>query len=80
MGLTRDLGPRGITISNVQTGPVDTPMNPADGPDAEGQKSFIAVGRYGQADEIAAMVAYLASPEAGYVTGQSLNIDGGFTA
>jgi 3-oxoacyl-[acyl-carrier protein] reductase len=79
-GLARDLGARGITVNNVQPGPVDTDMNPANGPFADTMRSFIAVGRYGHADEIAAMVAYLASPEAGYVTGVSLAIDGGFDA
>ena len=79
-GLARDLGPRGITVNNVQPGPVDTDMNPADGAFAETMRSFLAVGRYGTGDEIAAMVAYLAGPEAGYVTGVSLTIDGGFDA
>lgn len=80
-GLARDLGPRGITINNVQPGPVDTDMNPASGDFAATLiKQFLAVPRYGTADEIAAMVAYLAGPEAGYVTGASLTIDGGFNA
>jgi 3-oxoacyl-[acyl-carrier protein] reductase len=79
-GLARDLGPRGITVNNVQPGPVDTDMNPADGPFAEFLKGLLAVGRYGQGDEIAAMVSYLAGPEASYVTGASLTIDGGFSA
>jgi 3-oxoacyl-[acyl-carrier protein] reductase len=79
-GLARDLGPRGITINNVQPGPVDTDMNPATGEFAETLKKLMALPRYGQADEIAAMVAYLAGPEAGFVTGASLTIDGGFTA
>ena len=79
-GMARDLGPRGITVNNVQPGPVETDMNPADGPFAEFLKGLLAVGRYGQGDEIAAMVAYLAGPEAGFVTGASLTIDGGFTA
>jgi 3-oxoacyl-[acyl-carrier protein] reductase len=79
-GLARDLGPRGITVNNVQPGPVDTDMNPADGPSSSFLKTMIAIGRYGQAEEIAAMVAYLASPEAAYVTRASLNIDGGFSA
>jgi 3-oxoacyl-[acyl-carrier protein] reductase len=79
-GLARDLGPRGITVNNVQPGPVDTDMNPADGPFAEFLKGLLAVGRYGQGDEIAAMVSYMAGPEASYVTGASLTIDGGFSA
>lgn len=80
-GLARDLGPRGITINNVQPGPIDTDMNPADSDFAEMlRKQVMALPRYGTADEIAAMVAYLAGPEAGFVTGASLTIDGGFTA
>jgi 3-oxoacyl-[acyl-carrier protein] reductase len=79
-GLARDLGPRGITVNNIQPGPVDTDMNPADGPFAAQLKGMIAVQRYGRSDEIAGMVAYLASPEAAYVTGASLHIDGGFAA
>ncbi len=79
-GLARDLGPRGITINNVQPGPVDTDMNPASGEFAAMLLPLMALPRYGTGDEIAALVAYLAGPEAGYVTGASLTIDGGFTA
>lgn len=79
-GLARDLGPRGITINNVQPGPVDTDMNPATGEFAEMLKQQMALPRYAHADEIAAMVAYLAGPEAGFVTGAGLTIDGGFSA
>ncbi|RZI78075.1 MAG: SDR family oxidoreductase [Variovorax sp.] len=79
-GLARDLGPRGITINNVQPGPVDTDMNPADGPQAGTMHSFMAIDRHGRPEEIAGMVAYLAGPEAGFVTGAGLNIDGGFAA
>ncbi|WP_262137368.1 3-oxoacyl-ACP reductase family protein [Pseudomonas sp. Marseille-Q5117] len=79
-GLARDLGPRGITINNVQPGPVDTDMNPAHGEFADSLIPLMAVGRYGTADEIARFVAYLAGPEAGYITGASLTIDGGFGA
>jgi len=79
-GLARDLGPRGITINNVQPGPIDTEMNPAHGAFADKMRSFMAVTRYGTADEVASMVAYLASPEAAYVTGANLMIDGGFSA
>jgi len=79
-GLARDLGPRGITINNVQPGPIDTDMNPADGDFAEMLKKLMALPRYGSGDEVAGLVAYLAGPEAGFVTGASLTIDGGFTA
>jgi len=79
-GLARDLGPRGITINNVQPGPVDTDMNPANSDFAASLMGLMAINRYGTSEEIAAMVAYLAGPEAGYVTGASLTIDGGFGA
>ncbi|MEN5089445.1 3-oxoacyl-ACP reductase family protein [Pseudomonas protegens] len=79
-GLARDLGPRGITINNVQPGPVDTDMNPADSDFADSLMDFMAVRRYGRAEEIAGFVAYLAGPEAAYITGASLSIDGGFSA
>jgi 3-oxoacyl-[acyl-carrier protein] reductase len=79
-GLARDLGPRGITINNVQPGPVDTDMNPATGDFADSLIPLMAVGRYGHVEEIASFVAYLAGPEAGYITGASLTIDGGFGA
>jgi 3-oxoacyl-[acyl-carrier protein] reductase len=77
-GLARDLGPRGITVNVVQPGPVDTDMNPATGPFAELLTPFLAIKRYGEADEVAAMVSYLASAESAYVTGTALTIDGGF--
>lgn len=79
-GLARDLGERKITVNNIQPGPVDTEANPASGPFAETMLGLMAVKRYGHADEIAAMTAYLAGPEAGYITGASLLIDGGFAA
>jgi 3-oxoacyl-[acyl-carrier protein] reductase len=79
-GLARDLGPLGITVNNVQPGPVDTDMNPKDGPFSSTLKGYLAVGRYGHAEEIAALVAYLAGPESGYITGGSFKIDGGFDA
>lgn len=79
-GLARDLGPRGITVNNIQPGPVDTDMNPADGPFAESLKGMMALHRYGHSDEIAGLVSYLASDEAGYITGTGLKIDGGFAA
>jgi 3-oxoacyl-[acyl-carrier protein] reductase len=80
-GVARDLGARGITINNVQPGPIDTEGNPDKTEFAEMlKKQFMALPRYGKAEEVAAMVAYLAGPEAGFVTGASLTIDGGFTA
>lgn len=79
-GLARDLGPRGITVNNVQPGPVDTDMNPDDGDFAEVLKGLMALPRYARSEEIASFVAYLAGPEAAYITGASLTIDGGFSA
>ncbi|CAI1821055.1 3-oxoacyl-[acyl-carrier-protein] reductase FabG [Serratia quinivorans] len=79
-GMARDLGPRGITVNNVQPGPVDTDMNPDNSDFAEQLKGMMAIGRYGKDEEIASFVAYLVGPEAGYITGASLSIDGGFSA
>lgn len=79
-GFARDLGPLGITINNIQPGPVNTDMNPENGEFADYLKNFLSVGRYGQVEEIAGLAAYLAGPEAGYINGASLNIDGGFTS
>jgi 3-oxoacyl-[acyl-carrier protein] reductase len=79
-GLAHDLGPRGITINNVQPGPIATDMNPPEGEFAEMLKKLVAVPRYGTVEEVAGMVAYLAGPETGYITGASLMIDGGFSA
>jgi 3-oxoacyl-[acyl-carrier protein] reductase len=79
-GLARDLGPHGITVNNVQPGPIDTDLNPAVGDFADMLRQLMALPRYGSGDEVAALVAYLAGPEAGFVTGASLTIDGGFTA
>jgi 3-oxoacyl-[acyl-carrier protein] reductase len=79
-GLARDLGPRNITVNNIQPGPVDTDANPASGPFAETMLGLMALKRYGKSEEIAGLVSYLAGPEAGYITGASLLIDGGFDA
>ncbi|MDZ8227925.1 MULTISPECIES: 3-oxoacyl-ACP reductase family protein [unclassified Nostoc] len=79
-GLARDLGPRGITVNNIQPGPIDTDMNPADGTFADRMKSITALQRYGRSEEVADMVSYLASAEASFVTGANLKIDGGFAA
>ena len=79
-GLARDLGPRAITVNVIQPGPIDTDMNPADGAFADTLRKTLALDRYGRAEEIAALTAYLAGPEAGFMTGASLTIDGGFSA
>lgn len=79
-GLARDLGPRGITVNNVQPGPVDTDMNPDNTEFAASLKPTMALARYGQVEEIASFVSYLAGPEAGYITVANLLIDGGFAA
>jgi 3-oxoacyl-[acyl-carrier protein] reductase len=79
-GLARDLGPRGVTINLVHPGPVDTDLNPADGPFADTLRGMLAIPRYSAPQEIAGLVAYLASPESAFVTGATLTIDGGYTA
>ncbi|WP_159995049.1 3-oxoacyl-ACP reductase family protein [Roseomonas sp. 18066] len=79
-GLARDLGPRGITVNLVHPGPTDTDMNPAAGPQAEGQRAGIALGHYGKPEDIAAAVAYLAGPGAAQVTGTGIVVDGGLNA
>jgi len=79
-GLARDLGPRGITVNNVQPGPTDTDMNPATGPNATGTVQNVALQRYGKPEEIASFVAFLAGSEASYITGASLASDGGYAA
>ena len=78
--LSRELGSRGITVNNVQPGPIDTELNPAAGEWAAPQKAATALDRYGHVDEIAAMVAFIAGPESSYITGANLTVDGGMNA
>jgi 3-oxoacyl-[acyl-carrier protein] reductase len=78
--LARELGDRGITANIVHPGPIDTDMNPADGPHAAGQAAMTALGRFGAAGEVASVVAYLAGAEAAYVTGAEFAVDGGYAA
>jgi 3-oxoacyl-[acyl-carrier protein] reductase len=79
-GLSREVGPRGITVNNVQPGPIDTDLNPAEGEWATPQIANTALKRYGHVEDIAAMVAFVAGPEASYITGASLTVDGGTNA
>ncbi|MET0896739.1 MAG: 3-oxoacyl-ACP reductase family protein [Mycobacterium sp.] len=80
-GLARELGPRGITVNNLAVGPTATEMNPDDdGEAADVNRAMTALGRYGQPHDIASAVAYLALPEAGFVTGATWHVDGGFNA
>jgi 3-oxoacyl-[acyl-carrier protein] reductase len=79
-GLSREVGDRGITVNNVQPGPIDTDLNPAAGDWAVPQKAFTALGRFGTVDEVAALVSFVASPESSYITGANLTVDGGTNA
>jgi 3-oxoacyl-[acyl-carrier protein] reductase len=79
-GLSREVGSRGITVNNVQPGPIDTDLNPAAGDWAVPQKAATALDRYGRVDEVAAVVAFVAGPESSYITGANLTVDGGMNA
>jgi len=79
-GLSREVGTRGITVNNIQPGPIDTDLNPAAGDWAIPQKAATALDRYGHVDEVAALVAFVAGPESSYMTGANLTVDGGMNA
>jgi 3-oxoacyl-[acyl-carrier protein] reductase len=79
-GLAREIGGLGITVNNVQPGPIDTDLNPAAGDWAVSQKAATALNRYGHVDEVAALVAFVAGPESSYITGANLTVDGGTNA
>src|ERR1700761_249062 len=79
-GLSREVGSRGITVNNIQPGPIDTDLNPAAGDWAKPQKAVTALDRYGTVDEVAALVAFVAGPESSFITGANLTVDGGTNA
>lgn len=79
-GWARDLGPKGITVNVVEPGPIDTDMNPADADFAKPQIAGTALGRFGKPEEVGAVVAFLASKNAGFITGASIAVDGGYRA
>jgi 3-oxoacyl-[acyl-carrier protein] reductase len=79
-GLARELGARGITVNNVQPGPIDTDLNPASGEWAAVQKAAVPLDRYGRPEEVAALVAFVAGPESSFVNGANLTVDGGINA
>jgi 3-oxoacyl-[acyl-carrier protein] reductase len=79
-GLSREVGSRGITVNNIQPGPIDTELNPAAGEWAVPQKAVTALDRYGHVEEVAALVAFVAGPESSYITGANLTVDGGTNA
>jgi 3-oxoacyl-[acyl-carrier protein] reductase len=79
-GLSREVGNRGITVNNIQPGPIDTELNPAAGEWAAPQKAATALNRYGSVDDVAALAAFVAGPESSYITGANLTVDGGTNA
>jgi 3-oxoacyl-[acyl-carrier protein] reductase len=79
-GLSREVGSRGITVNNIQPGPIDTDLNPSTGDWAVPQKAMTALNRYGHVDDVAALVAFVAGPDASFITGANLTVDGGTNA
>ena len=79
-GLAREVGGKGITVNTIQPGPIDTDLNPASGDWATPQIAITALKRYGKVEEVAALVAFVASPVASYITGANLTVDGGTNA
>src|SRR5712675_1340009 len=79
-GLSREVGSRGITVNNIQPGPIDTELNPASGDWAVPQKAATSLDRYGHVEEVAALVSFVAGPESSYITGANLTVDGGMNA
>ena len=79
-GLSREVGSRGITVNNIQPGPINTDLNPAAGDWAAPQKAMTALDRYGEVEEVAALVAFVAGPESAFITGANLTVDGGTNA
>jgi 3-oxoacyl-[acyl-carrier protein] reductase len=79
-GLSREVGPRGITVNNIQPGPIDTDLNPLAGDWATPQIANTALKRFGHVEDVAALVAFVAGPQAGYITGASLTVGGGTNA
>jgi 3-oxoacyl-[acyl-carrier protein] reductase len=79
-GLSREVGDRGITVNNIQPGPIDTDLNPAAGEWAVPQRANTALDRYGSVHDVAALVAFVAGPDSSYITGASLTVDGGTNA
>ena len=79
-GLSRELGPTGVTVNGIQPGPTNTELSPEDGPRSEIAKKLTSVGRYGRAEEIASAAAFLANPESSFINGENLTVDGGWNA
>ena len=79
-GLARELGARGITVNNIQPGPIDTDLNPASAEWAADQKAAVPLNRYGHVNEVAALIAFVAGPESSYINGANLTVDGGINA